>query len=107
MMIMIVMLVMIHAVVKSVDSFMDMSSFSINKALMTCPILFHLSLANTTIQHDYLFIKRLLEEPEIAVSSFLHFSNHLIISLDIIFLFSMIMLVLYQTLKLTKILSVK
>lgn len=107
MMIIITILMAIYTGKKLVDTFTDIRYSPINRALMPCAILFLLSLVSTAILYNYLSVKRLLDEAVISIDSFFHSSNHLIISLDIIFFYSMMMLILYQTFKLSKLHSVE
>jgi len=78
-----------------------------NKALLTCSFLFFLYLVNTQVLTQFLLFKIQTGTCVSSVYRFFAYSNHFIISPEIIFLFSMMIPVLYHTLKITKILPVR
>jgi hypothetical protein len=73
-----------------------------NKALSACPILFHLYSKEIEDKSSFLFFSMLIGVLLIPVFSFISSSNHFIISLDIIYFFSLLILVLYHTFKIAQ-----
>jgi hypothetical protein len=72
------------------------------KALSACPVLFLLYSKEIEAQSEFLFFSMLISVLLIPVFSFISSSNHFIISLDIIYFFSLLILVLYHTFKIAQ-----
>lgn len=72
------------------------------KVLSVCPILFLLYSKEIEAQSSFLFFSMLMSVSQIFVFSFISSSNHFVISLEIIYYFSLMILVLYHTFKIAQ-----
>lgn len=73
-----------------------------NKALPACAILLLIFLANTQVQNNFILLKMIISAWIVSIYNFFISSNHLVISLDIIVLLSILLLILHHTFKMAK-----
>ncbi len=83
-------------------SFVRDGLYVFNKDLPAYSILFILSFISTHVIYNFLLLKASLKESIISIYSFSKSSNHFIISLDIIFLFTILIIIFYHTFKITR-----
>lgn len=77
------------------------------RGFLTYPVLFFLFYMNYTLQHRLLVIKLLFSANFFSALFFPSSSNHYIISLDICYIFSCLILIMFHHIKISKILPVK
>ena len=95
-------LIIIYTTIILSTSFIGIKVVYNNNAMFHLAMLFFLNPLNNQVMHNYLLLKMLLSSCIIYISSLFISSNHFVISLDIFFLFSVLILILNQTLKLEK-----
>ena len=76
------------------------------KSLLACPVLFLLFLGKPALQR-FRLLEALISYPARAICSFSVSSNHFVLSLEIVFLFAILLLVLYHTFKMVRILPAR
>lgn len=74
----------------------------LNKTLSSCPVLFLLYSKDIEAKSNFLFFSMLICVSIISICSFIGSSNHFIISPDILYFLSLMMLIFYHTFKLSK-----
>ncbi len=98
---------LILSTLAAIAGFASINITSSGRASLTCSILFLISNISNPASYSYIMFKLLT----IAYITIVYFifstSNHFIISLDIAFFFSILMLILHQALKMFESLSVK
>ena len=70
------------------------------KVFCSCPLVFLINLQNTQLAAGFYLLKVMLVAILDSAKVLFSFSNHFIITLDIAFLFSTMLLILFHTLKL-------
>lgn len=95
-------LIMVNISIVLLAGFISIRVSDPYKALSAFSVLFLLSPINTRVLFKYLFFEVLLAAGIISVFSLHNFSNHFLVSLDIIFLFSVLLLVLFHSLKIQR-----
>ena len=95
-------LIIIYATIILTISFIGIKVSYSNDVMSQFSILFFLNTLNNQVIRNYLLLKVILSSSIIYISNLFMSSNHFVISLDIFFLFSVLILILNQTLKLEK-----
>lgn len=88
-------------------SFTGTGASKSGRALSVCPAMFLLYPVKMQALYSSLLLKILLGVCIASICCFFSFSNHFMVSLDILFLFSLLIPVLFHTLKLAKISTVR
>ena len=94
-------LTLIGGILLLIIAFGSFGMTGLNKAL-SCPILFLLYSKEIEAKSSFLFFNMLISVSIILICSFIGSSNHFIISLDILYFLSLMMLIFYHTFKLSK-----
>jgi len=86
-----------------ITAFGRLGMSGLNKSLSSCPILFQLYSKEIEAKSSFIFFNMLINVSIISRCSFIvGSSNHFIISLDIIYFFSLMMLIFYHAFKISK-----
>lgn len=74
----------------------------LNKAFSACPVIFLIYRKEIEAQSSFLFYSMLISISIISICSIIGSSNHFVISLDITYFLSLMMIILYHTFKISK-----
>jgi hypothetical protein len=89
----------LYCISNLVTAFGRLGMSGLNKALSSCPVLFQLYSKEIEAKSSYIFFSMIINITLCSSCSFIGSSNHFIISMDIIYFFSLMMIIFYHTFK--------